>query len=126
MSQRLIVLESKGFIRKTPDVVDKRRVHLEVTEEGKAVLAKSYPPRIWPPSGGDLELETLLDGLLRQVVAETGGRMFGQCRTCRFHEVRGANDRHCGLLQLPLTEDQAGKLCREHELRRSREMTHPC
>lgn len=114
MSQRLNVLEDKGLIRKTADKEDRRRVHIEVTKRGLQVLAKNYPPDAWPEADGEDSLETDLDQLLRRMVRENGGRTFGQCQTCRFHQSQ-SNAPFCGLLQLPLTSKQATQICREHE-----------
>jgi DNA-binding MarR family transcriptional regulator len=111
MSQRLNVLERMGLIRKNADKQDGRRVHLELTRRGAALLARHYPPKTWP--AGEDRLEAGLERLLRRMVADNRGRTFGECRTCRFH--LNQNGPYCGLLQLALTEAQAGQICREHE-----------
>ena len=113
VSQRLNVLEEQSLVRKAADDSDRRRVHLQVTKRGHNVLKKNYPPANWPAALNGL-LESGLDQLLRQMVAENGGRTFGQCRTCRFHQTPGSTP-FCGLLQLPLAPAEAGQLCREHE-----------
>ncbi len=114
MSQRLNVLEQKGLIRKAADNEDRRRVHLEVTKRGLTVLAKNYPPKAWPATATEVSLEKRLDRVLRRMVAENGGRTFGQCRTCRFHQNK-ADAPYCGLLELPLAPHQANQICLEHE-----------
>jgi DNA-binding MarR family transcriptional regulator len=114
VSQRLNVLEQKGLIRKVEDRKDRRRLHLELTRLGRTVLRRNYPPGTWPAAGVEASLEASLDSILRKMVAANGGRTFGQCRTCRFHESR-AGAPFCGLLQLPLTAVQATQICREHE-----------
>ncbi|HAN91472.1 MAG TPA: MarR family transcriptional regulator [Nitrospira sp.] len=114
MSQRLNVLEQKGLVRKLANKEDGRRLHLELTKRGLAVLANNYPPAIWQTAGDDVTLERGLDQLLRRMVMENGGRTFGQCRTCRFHQSK-ANAPYCALLQLPLTPSQADQICREHQ-----------
>jgi DNA-binding MarR family transcriptional regulator len=119
MSQRLNVLEKKGLIKKKADQQDRRRLHLEVSKRGLAVLSKNYPPSTWPlegwaAAGGETTLETGLDQVLRRMVAANGGRTFGQCRTCRFHQAK-AGALYCGLLKLPLTATEATQICREHD-----------
>lgn len=114
MSQRLIVLEQKGLIRKVADVEDGRRVHLEPTKRGLSTLAKSYPPKNWPIVEMDASLEKSLEQILRRMLLDNGGRTFGQCMTCRFHQ-RKAKGPYCGLLKLSLTPVQATQICREHE-----------
>jgi len=114
MSQRLNVLERKGLIRKVADEEDGRRLHLEPTKRGLAVLARNYPPAVWPGEETEASLEDGLDRLLRRMVGVNAGRTFGQCRTCRFHQTRDGAP-YCGLLELPLTPAQADQICREHE-----------
>jgi DNA-binding MarR family transcriptional regulator len=116
VSQRLILLESKGLLRKTMDGEDKRRVHLVLTPAGRATLARNYPPAAWPEATG-ARLVQELDTLLRSLVAANGGKTFGLCRTCRFHQPApsGKSGGFCGLLQLPLSAGQAGQICQEHE-----------
>ena len=63
--------------------------------------------------GCDASTADALDGLLRALLAARGGVAFGVCRTCRFHEAR-AGGRHCGLLDVPLGEAQADRVCVEH------------
>lgn len=113
VSQRLNVLEAKGLVAKTADGDDRRRVHLQITKRGQSILSESYAPASWPADASGA-LETNLDQVLRQMVAANGGRTFGQCRTCRFHQTQGTTP-FCGLLQLPLSPIEADQLCREHE-----------
>lgn len=108
VSQRLMVLERKGLLRKTAGKEDRRTVRLQLTPRGRAVLGRVAPPP------ADAALERALDRLLRRILAANGGRTFGQCHTCRFHQTRNGAP-YCGLLQLPLTRAEADQICREHE-----------
>jgi DNA-binding MarR family transcriptional regulator len=118
MSQRLILLQDKGFLRKTSDTQDKRRVHLGVTPSGRAALARNYPPASWPKEI-HTQLERELDLLLRTLVAANGSRTFGLCKTCRFHQP-GKTGALCGLLNIPLAPHQSDQICQEHEASESR------
>lgn len=113
MSQRLNLLESKGWISKSQDAEDRRRVHLSLTPAGRAALARLYPPRGWV-SGPSPELERALETALRGIIAANGGKSFGICRTCRFHEPRRSGG-WCQLLQVGLSPKQTGQICQEHE-----------
>jgi DNA-binding MarR family transcriptional regulator len=115
MSQRINLLESRGFLRKSTDAADRRKLHLTLTPAGKAALARLYPPASWV-SAESPELELTLEAALRGILAANGGKSFGICHTCRFHEVRRAGG-FCQLLQVPLTSRQAGQICQEHERR---------
>ena len=114
MSQRLNLLEAKGFLAKIPDSEDRRKVHLALTPSGKSALRRLYPPASWITSASP-ELDQELEAALRAILAANGGKSFGICRTCRFHEPRGSGG-FCQLLQAPLTANQAGQICQEHQL----------
>jgi ATP-binding cassette subfamily B protein len=65
---------------------------------------------------GDVVTERL-DGELRR----SGLASFGVCSTCRYFRERGRSDdpkgpHLCMLFEEPLTEDDAGRICREHHL----------
>ncbi|MBZ2186274.1 MAG: MarR family transcriptional regulator [Bryobacter sp.] len=115
MSQRLNVLEAKGFLAKGVDKEDRRRVHLSLTPSGKAALGRLYPPASWI-NGASPELEQGLENALQSIIAAHGGKSFGICRTCRFHDSR-ASGGFCQLLQIPLSAKQAGQICQEHQAR---------
>jgi DNA-binding MarR family transcriptional regulator len=114
VSQRLAVLERKGYLSKQSDPQDRRRLHLRLTWAGAAFLRAHYPPKVWPGRADFDRLEDDLDALLRAMTAANGQRTFGQCSTCRFHRRENGSP-YCGLLQLPLRRADAGLLCREHE-----------
>lgn len=114
VSQRLIWLERRGYLRKEPDVSDRRVIRLRLTALGEEAAARLAPPEIWREAGGGTVLAEELDALLCRMLARRGFRTFGQCNTCRFHEIHGAGA-YCGLLQLPLRAGQETRICREHE-----------
>lgn len=112
-SQRLNLLEAKGLITKEADQTDRRRLHLILTPSGKTLLSQLYPPLSWS-SGKSPQLDQALDTLLRAIIAANGGKSFGICSTCRFHQS-SPSGRFCQLLQIPLSARQADQICREHE-----------
>jgi DNA-binding MarR family transcriptional regulator len=115
VSQRLIWLERRGYLRKEPDGRDRRVVRLRLTALGEETAARLAPPEVWREAGGGgAVLDEQLEALLRRMLARRGFRTFGQCNTCRFHEIHGAGA-YCGLLQLPLKAGQETRICREHE-----------
>jgi DNA-binding MarR family transcriptional regulator len=112
VSQRLIWLETRGYLQRTPDAQDGRIVHLRLTPTGRRALASACPPPLWrKAAGAAAALERPLEDLLQQLLERGGYRGFGQCRTCRFHEPGP----YCALLQVALEPAQADKICREHE-----------
>jgi DNA-binding MarR family transcriptional regulator len=115
VSQRLIWLERRGYLRKEPDGRDRRVVRLRLTALGEDAAARLAPPEVWREAGGGgAVLDEQLEALLRRMLARRGFRTFGQCNTCRFHEIHGVGA-YCGLLQLPLEAGQEARICREHE-----------
>lgn len=120
VSQTLGILESNKLIEKQPDTRDKRIVHVRLTQMGQNVLEQSVPPRVLETALASLseaESEALmvpLNKLLSRIQQANGLKSFGACMSCRHHELRDDSQRHCALTNEPLSELDAGKICREH------------
>lgn len=116
VSQTLTVLERKGYVQRTPDTRDKRRVHLRLTAAGEGVLQDSWTGRIeaaldsLPREGA--ELERALRGLLTSLQRLNGQRSFGVCREC-VHFLAAGEGWRCGLTGEPLLAKETGRICRE-------------
>jgi hypothetical protein len=66
--------------------------------------------------GADDHLVERLEGAVRAVLADRGGRAFGACRSCRyFRKDQRSNPlpHHCALLDEPLSAEDAGLICVE-------------
>lgn len=117
VSQTLKALQRKGLIRDTPDGADRRRIAYAVTSEGRALLER---PRVADRVMAELgeadaaALERGVTALLHAMLKARDGRSFGICRSCRHHRDDG-HGRHCALLDVALTPDEAGQICHEHE-----------
>ncbi len=91
VSQTLITLESKGYIRRTRCANDKRAVDVALTDEGAALLTKD-PLTVLAASVsalGDDErkaLERALEGVFEKLQAARGLCGFGRCRDCSHLE----------------------------------------
>ncbi|MCZ7599663.1 MAG: MarR family winged helix-turn-helix transcriptional regulator [Gammaproteobacteria bacterium] len=116
VSQTVAVLERKGMIVKRTGTRNRRRVHLELTERGRAVLEEGWADRLErAPAAAGIEepaLERTLRALLGALQADNGQRPFGVCRGCAHFIVEGENAR-CGLTGEPLAEAQTSGICRE-------------
>lgn len=118
VSQTLAVLERKGLLVKRPDAKHGRRIHLELTRAGRAVLEDSWAQRLdaaLQAAGGEeggRELDTGLRRVLIELQRLNGQRAFGICRQCVHFQGAPANAT-CGLTGEPLDEEQTGRLCRE-------------
>ncbi|MGF1547796.1 MAG: MarR family winged helix-turn-helix transcriptional regulator [Thiotrichales bacterium] len=116
VSQTLAVLERKGLLNKTPDPCHGKRLHLELTPAGVAVLSGSWPERI-EQALRDLPLETeMLEDTLRKLLQAlqhlNGQRAFGICHQCA-HFLTAPETAHCGLTGEALAPEQTQRLCRE-------------
>ena len=95
-------------------------MHLELTEEARALLAAVLPPQFLREAAEQMgsqgvELEGLLMQLLRNVQRGQDVPGFGLCKTCRFH-LRVEGEPFCGLTQEPLAQTDVELICREHAL----------
>jgi DNA-binding MarR family transcriptional regulator len=116
VSQTLHVLERKGFVVGGQSPTDKRAICYDVTAEGQGELARV---RVLAAAIETLPTETeraLRQGIvavLQAMLLAGGGRSFGVCRTCRYHQAT-AQGMHCALLNVDLRVEEAGQICQEH------------
>ncbi|MCB1365377.1 MAG: MarR family transcriptional regulator [Rhodobacteraceae bacterium] len=116
VSQSLKSLLSKGFVgeRRSPD--DRRSLSFDLTGRGRAALGRR---RVLDDALSGLsrerraDLGAALSEVLRGVLQRRGGKGFGLCRTCAYHR-HGPEGRYCTLLNLALSEEDAGQICHEH------------
>ena len=124
ISQTLKALERKSYIRRKASVRDRRAVELELSAEGVARLESDpiaqLAARIEQTLGDEAaRLGVMLRSVLADFVEQNGGRIFGECRTCRFFEKgKGENaglPHRCGLLKESLSNNDSLEICAEHE-----------
>jgi DNA-binding MarR family transcriptional regulator len=119
VSQTLKILEKRGLITKQTDEQDRRMVHHWLTGEGIKVLSASTPAKFLIRALEDAapgRLEQLTEDLM--VLLQTAQRVrgvksFGACKTCRYLEGAGTEQR-CGLTGEPLSQADTELICREH------------
>ncbi len=117
MSQTLKALLRKGFVAEVRSEIDKRSISYALTRTGLAMLKEDGVIAVALTRLMDqdvVELESGLRQTLRQALALNGGKSFGQCKSCRYHETaKGAA--FCQLLSLPISakdsERQRKNLC---------------
>jgi len=119
VSQTLTVLESKGFINKTPDKRDGRVVHLDVTRSGRKLLEKTTPSptirRVWEDLEGQSQLVNDLKKFLVAMQKKNGMKAFGVCGTCRFNKKVAEKKFFCELTRENLSLKDSELLCREFQ-----------
>lgn len=119
VSQSLILLEEKGYLRRTADAHDRRIVRLAPTPLGDDLIrdVEQHGAGGFAVAARDLP-DGLLVGLtrlLRRLQELEGRRSFGVCRSCRHHRLEGRGRWRCGLTGEPLKAAERQRICREHE-----------
>jgi DNA-binding MarR family transcriptional regulator len=119
MSQSLQVLERKGYIAKTVDSDDGRVIHLSLLEAGIKLVDEMRPLDVFSQAERLVakqnfsSLDQALQATLQALQTANNSKSFGLCHTCtHFSELD--NHYHCQLTNLPLTQSDAQKICREH------------
>ncbi|WP_206194340.1 MarR family transcriptional regulator [Shewanella sp. SNU WT4] len=121
VSQSLKVLEERKWLYREQDLQDKRIVHLQLTDEGKAIsqrlsaadALKLALTQLGPEFSSHLTngLHTLLSTLQKNEHRNS----FGVCQSCRFHETQAARP-FCGLTKQALPMAMIDRICREHQV----------
>lgn len=110
-SQTLKALAEKGLIAEEATEGDRRQRRYALTDSGRAMVESWFAT---PTT--EAESATVLQAartLLSSLVAATGGKTFGLCRECRYHDVGAGRPPVCRLLKLTLALEEAGQLCHE-------------
>lgn len=125
ISQTVKALERKQLIAKAGRPGEKRSVVLELTEAGRAVMAKdpwSTLATACEELGGKTRrrMDKGLSDLLAGEIARHQGPSFGQCRSCRFWREGGRGDdaagpHLCMLYDVPISAAESAQICIAHE-----------
>lgn len=122
VSQTVLLLEKKGFIKKTIDLVDRRKVHLSLLQSGFVILAESrtgdlinQARKVFASDARYQTDEGGFAGALKALQKANKGQSFGQCKTCKFFtEVPIGFE--CALTKEPLSQLDSEKICQEHSV----------
>ena len=117
MSQTLKALAQKGYVEERRLETDRRSISYSTTALGERAVSKGMLMSDMLKSLDQEDLDSLsggLEKLLRRMLAANGGRSFGICRTCRYHEKMGKGG-YCSLLSEPLQPQEGDLICHEHE-----------
>lgn len=116
VSQSLALLERRGLVVRQADARHGRRVHLQLTPQGQAVLDDGWSRQIGEALGAAADaprVERVLRELLRGLQRRNGQRAFGICHQCAHFRRGDDGDARCGLTGEPLVEEQSRRICRE-------------
>jgi len=120
VSQSISVLERKGYIQKTPDSHDKRVVHLSLSTMGRQLLTELKPLNVFAEAEQMLSNQPVstvgeaLNAVLLALQEVSQAKSFGVCSSCA-HFIEQEHDNHCTLAQIPVSPDDAERICRHHQ-----------
>jgi MarR family transcriptional repressor of emrRAB len=119
ISQTLLLLEKKGYIKKTTDINDRRMVHLSLLAEGEALMSKASPTDLYSQASAIFEennnQENVFVNALTALQKANKSQSFGLCKTCKyFTETSGVFV--CNLTKEQLSQIDSEKICQEHTL----------
>lgn len=119
VSQSISVLERKGYIEKIPDEHDKRVVHLRLSKMGKILLAELKPMTLFTEAEQLLQntpvstVGEALTAVLMVLQNASQAKSFGVCSSCA-HFVEQEEQHECKLAHIPVSSDDANRICRHH------------
>lgn len=119
VSQTLLLLEKKGFVKKTTDTSDRRVVHLSLQPEGMAILEKARPRELFAQASGLLKEDKMahydetLVSVLTALQKSNNSHTFGLCKTCKYFTLL-QEGYLCNLTKEPLSQNDSEKICQEH------------
>ena len=120
-SQTINVLVRKNLVRKTDDIHDKRKVHLELTAEGQRIVDTMTPPKLFKEALESLDKETQarlsqdLKILILALQSANQRKSFGARKSCRYNQRLESPQYMCMLTKEMLSAEDTEKICREHE-----------
>ncbi|MGZ8189938.1 MAG: MarR family winged helix-turn-helix transcriptional regulator [Methylococcaceae bacterium] len=119
VSQSLQVLERKGYVEKSQDSEDGRVVHLALSAVGTKLLEEIKPLDVFAQAQHAVSsqrftnIEAALNSILSELQKANNAKSFGVCSSC-VNFVQLDDHYLCNLTQLPLSQFDAKKICREH------------
>lgn len=119
VSQTLILLEKKGYIKKTIDVQDKRLIHLGLLPLGHQLIQQAKLDILFGQTNAQLtknlepEYEATVSQILTALQKANQSHSFGICKTCCYF-TKDKCRFICGVTQEALTHDDSEKICHEH------------
>ena len=121
VSQTLLLLEKKGFIKKTTDANDRRMVHLSLLDEGNAILTQARTSDLFIEAASLFKEHNFINNeemfmkALTALQKANKSQSFGQCKTCQYFTTTSAGFT-CGLTKEQLSQSDSEKICQEHSV----------
>lgn len=121
VSQTLLLLVKKGFIKKTTDATDRRMVHLSLLAEGNAILKQARSSELFNQAASLFKEHNFINNeemfmkALTSLQKANKSQSFGQCKTCQYFTTT-ADGFSCGLTKEQLSQSDSEKICQEHSV----------
>ena len=121
VSQTLLLLAKKGFIKKTTDATDRRMVHLSLLDEGNAILKQARSSELFNQAASLFKEHNFINNeemfmkALTSLQKANKSQSFGQCQTCKYFTTTPSGF-SCGLTKEQLSQSDGEKLCQEHSV----------
>ena len=121
VSQTLLLLEKKGFIKKTADAADRRMVHLSLLASGNAILQQARPSELFDQATSILKEsafnshQEVFVKALSALQKANKSQSFGLCKTCQYFTTTSTGF-VCGLTREQLSQSDSEKICQEHKV----------
>jgi DNA-binding MarR family transcriptional regulator len=121
VSQTVLLLEKKGYVKKTADKTDRRVVHLSLLSEGEIILKQARPTDLFKRASlifeenGFVNHEIIFVKALTALQKANNSQSFGLCKTCQYF-TQLPTGFYCGLTKEALSHSDSEKICQEHSI----------
>jgi DNA-binding MarR family transcriptional regulator len=121
VSQTLLLLVKKGFIKKTTDTTDRRMVHLGLEADGSAILKQARTSDLFNQAAllfkehDFIDNEEMFMKALMALQKANKSQSFGLCKTCQYFTTT-LEGFTCGLTREQLSQSDSEKICQEHSV----------
>lgn len=116
VSGTLKALARKQLITEEKSATDKRRTSYNITAKGQKALQIETAIDTALAAMNDKSKDKLykdIKQLVTEILQVRGGRSFGVCATCKYHDATGHGAR-CSLLDIDLQPQETSQICYEH------------
>lgn len=121
VSQTLLLLEKKGYVKKTTDVADRRVVHLSLSPGGESILKQARQSDLFEQAAllfkenNFVNHEIIFVKALMALQKANRSQSFGLCKSCQ-HFTKLETGFQCGLTKQALSYSDSEKICQEHSI----------